>query len=67
MIRFFMYDCRKLLSMQQHYDWGLRALKTVVGGCGSALRAARANSITVGLYFLDCVYKVCQKISKLIK
>ena len=28
---------RELLSPQQHYDWGLRALKTVLGGCGSLL------------------------------
>ncbi|KAK3929891.1 Cytoplasmic dynein 2 heavy chain 1 [Frankliniella fusca] len=29
---------RKLLTPQKHYDWGLRALKTVLGGCGSMLR-----------------------------
>ena len=29
--------CRELLSPQQHYDWGLRALKTVLRGCGSLL------------------------------
>ncbi|PSN45380.1 Cytoplasmic dynein 2 heavy chain 1 [Blattella germanica] len=34
---------RKLLTKQQHYDWGLRALKTVLGGCGSVLKAARKN------------------------
>ncbi len=28
---------RELLSPQQHYDWGLRALKTVLKGCGSLL------------------------------
>lgn len=32
-----------MLSTQQHYDWGLRALKTVLKGCGSALRAARRS------------------------
>ncbi|KAI5737300.1 hypothetical protein M8J76_012015 [Diaphorina citri] len=32
---------KKLLSPQQHYDWGLRALKTVVAGCGSALKSAK--------------------------
>jgi dynein heavy chain 2 len=31
------------LSTQQHYDWGLRALKTVLQGCGSALRATRGS------------------------
>ncbi|KAJ9599678.1 hypothetical protein L9F63_026474, partial [Diploptera punctata] len=34
---------RKLLTKQQHYDWGLRALKTVLGGCGSVLKATRKN------------------------
>lgn len=28
---------QKLLTPQTHYDWGLRALKTVLKGCGSAL------------------------------
>ncbi|KFP28061.1 Cytoplasmic dynein 2 heavy chain 1, partial [Colius striatus] len=28
---------RELLTPQQHYDWGLRALKTVLRGCGSLL------------------------------
>ncbi|CAB3367864.1 Hypothetical predicted protein [Cloeon dipterum] len=31
----------RLLSQQQHYDWGLRALKTVLHGCGSALKEAK--------------------------
>ncbi|KAM6946318.1 LOW QUALITY PROTEIN: cytoplasmic dynein 2 heavy chain 1 [Aplochiton taeniatus] len=29
---------RELLTPQQHYDWGLRALKTVLRGCGSLLQ-----------------------------
>ncbi|PIC50086.1 hypothetical protein B9Z55_000113 [Caenorhabditis nigoni] len=33
---------RQMLSKQQHYDWGLRALKVVLGGCG-ALRRAQPN------------------------
>ncbi|VDM42915.1 unnamed protein product [Toxocara canis] len=28
---------REMLSQQQHYDWGLRALKTVLRGCGDML------------------------------
>ena len=32
----------ELLSPQQHYDWGLRALKTVLKGCGSLLSQERA-------------------------
>lgn len=38
---FILLFSRKLLSPQQHYDWGLRALKTVVAGCGSALKSAK--------------------------
>uniref|UniRef100_F1KZ90 Cytoplasmic dynein 2 heavy chain 1 n=1 Tax=Ascaris suum TaxID=6253 RepID=F1KZ90_ASCSU len=30
---------REMLSQQQHYDWGLRALKTVLRGCGDMLTA----------------------------
>jgi dynein heavy chain 2 len=37
----FLNISRCLLSTQQHYDWGLRALKTVLKGCGSALRSVR--------------------------
>ncbi|XP_035389840.1 cytoplasmic dynein 2 heavy chain 1 isoform X3 [Electrophorus electricus] len=32
---------RELLTPQQHYDWGLRALKTVLRGCGSLLQLQR--------------------------
>ncbi|XP_026994578.2 cytoplasmic dynein 2 heavy chain 1 isoform X2 [Tachysurus fulvidraco] len=32
---------RELLTPQQHYDWGLRALKTVLKGCGNLLQLQR--------------------------
>ena len=32
---------RQLLSTQQHYDWGLRALKTVLKSCGSLLHSVK--------------------------
>ncbi|XP_068082912.1 cytoplasmic dynein 2 heavy chain 1 [Anabrus simplex] len=41
---------KKLLSTQTHYDWGLRALKTVLSGCGSVLKTSRKTS---GLGALD--------------
>jgi len=34
---------RELLTPQQHYDWGLRALKTILRGCGNLLQTARRN------------------------
>jgi dynein heavy chain 2 len=34
---------RELLTPQQHYDWGLRALKTVLKGCGSLLQQQRKS------------------------
>ena len=33
----------RLLSPQQHYDWGLRALKTVLKGCGSMLKMSKKS------------------------
>ncbi|XP_057206860.1 cytoplasmic dynein 2 heavy chain 1 isoform X3 [Triplophysa rosa] len=35
---------RELLTPQQHYDWGLRALKTVLRGCGGLLQLQRQNN-----------------------
>ncbi|XP_071483964.1 LOW QUALITY PROTEIN: cytoplasmic dynein 2 heavy chain 1-like [Diadema antillarum] len=35
---------KELLTPQQHYDWGLRALKTVLRGCGNLLSIARQNA-----------------------
>ncbi|KAL2095874.1 hypothetical protein ACEWY4_008022 [Coilia grayii] len=37
---------RELLTPQQHYDWGLRALKTVLRGCGSLLQQQRRSGNT---------------------
>ncbi|NXV90779.1 DYHC2 protein, partial [Calonectris borealis] len=34
---------RELLTPQQHYDWGLRALKTVLRGCGSRLHQLKKS------------------------
>lgn len=38
---------RQLLSTQQHYDWGLRALKTVLKSCGSLLQDTKKQAIQV--------------------
>ncbi|CAF2056597.1 unnamed protein product [Rotaria magnacalcarata] len=38
---------KELLTTQQHYDWGLRALKTVLKGCGTLLRNAKANKVEI--------------------
>ncbi|XP_063970614.1 cytoplasmic dynein 2 heavy chain 1 [Lytechinus pictus] len=35
---------KELLTPQQHYDWGLRALKTVLRGCGNLLQIARQQA-----------------------
>ena len=36
---------RELLTPQQHYDWGLRALKTVLRGSGNLLRQMKKTSV----------------------
>ena len=35
---------RELLSSQQHYDWSLRALKTVLKGSGTLLQNEKINT-----------------------
>lgn len=40
----FCFKFRELLTPQQHYDWGLRALKTVLRGCGSLLRQLKRSA-----------------------
>ena len=34
----------RLLTMQQHYDWGLRPLKTILKGCGGLLKMTKKGS-----------------------
>ena len=34
----------KLLTPQQHYDWGLRALKPVLKGCGNMLKMMKKSA-----------------------
>ncbi|XP_022324921.2 cytoplasmic dynein 2 heavy chain 1-like isoform X2 [Crassostrea virginica] len=38
---------KELLTPQQHYDWGLRALKTVLRGCGNLLQQAKKKKAKV--------------------
>ena len=38
---------RQLLSTQQHYDWGLRALKTVLKSCGSLLHSVKKQQVQI--------------------
>ncbi|XP_055916348.1 cytoplasmic dynein 2 heavy chain 1 [Eupeodes corollae] len=38
--------CKKMLSTQRHYDWGLRELKTILLACGSELSKNNTPSST---------------------
>jgi len=47
--------CRQLLSVQQHYDWGLRALKTILSIAG-LLILVRCCMYCVSTVFQWCLY-----------
>lgn len=54
---------RELLTPQQHYDWGLRALKTVLKACGGLLQQQRRShekdkSKTLWLFFFILRYNI---------
>lgn len=43
------------MSRQQHYDWGLRALKSVLRSAGDILRASQENSNSINDEYLVIV------------
>lgn len=56
--------CKQLLSLQHHYDWGLRAIKSVLVVAGSLKRASPASpeehvSFSFLLLAFLCLYKGC--------
>ncbi|XP_050526495.1 cytoplasmic dynein 2 heavy chain 1 isoform X2 [Daktulosphaira vitifoliae] len=64
----------QLLSNQQHYDWGLRAIKTVIGFCGTLLKATTTQktlsdecSIIVQALELNTISKLTYNDSVLFK
>ena len=38
---------KQLLTSQQHYDWGLRALVPILKGCGSMMKIIKSNNKTM--------------------
>jgi dynein heavy chain 2, cytosolic len=41
--------CKQLLSPQQHYDWGLRPLKTILNSAGQILQARKKKGDVIDL------------------
>uniref|UniRef100_A0A8C9YPH8 Cytoplasmic dynein 2 heavy chain 1 n=1 Tax=Sander lucioperca TaxID=283035 RepID=A0A8C9YPH8_SANLU len=65
---------RELLTPQQHYDWGLRALKTVLKACGSLLQQQRRiqeSSLVVQALRLNTMSKLtfsdCSRFDALVR
>uniref|UniRef100_A0A3P8WNV8 Cytoplasmic dynein 2 heavy chain 1 n=1 Tax=Cynoglossus semilaevis TaxID=244447 RepID=A0A3P8WNV8_CYNSE len=66
---------RELLTPQQHYDWGLRALKTVLKACGSLLhqqqRKIQESGLVVQALRLNTMSKLtfadCSRFDSLVK
>lgn len=42
------FSIRELLTPQQHYDWGLRALKTVLRSSGNLLKLCKRSRAAAG-------------------
>ena len=55
----------KLLSKQQHYDWGLRALKTVLNGCNNSMKEYRKMKQQPGVTLLDVELNLAVKALKM--
>ena len=62
-----LYDlCKQLLSEQQHYDWGLRALKTVLRTAGKMLQTEQRQPDSDGELQIAVRAIVINTMSKLI-